>query len=90
MLGENAVKVKMDLEGIEDREYSFEIADEWRAAMKAAIRKDLKSESYSNEEKAIRFTYDYELACNDLIRLLLFEIKWLRVLVEYLQDENKG
>jgi len=90
MFRENAGKVKMDFEGIVKREYSFEIVDEWCDAMKAALNKDIELLDCGDERKALEFKWHYELACEILIRDLVFQLKWARISLKRLHDENKG
>jgi len=90
MFGENAGEVKMNLKGIEDREYSYEIGREWRDAMKEAIRKDVELLDCSNEQKTVEVNCHYGIACEVVIGDLLFELKWARRSLKRLHDENKG
>ena len=90
MFGENAKEVKMNLIGIEDREYSFEIGHEWSTAMKAAIRKDVELLECSKEQKINNVDLHYEMACEFVIADLLFELKWTKRFLKRLQDANKG
>ena len=90
MFGENAKAVKIDLTGIEKREYSFEIVDEWSTAMKAALRKDFESLECIDEQRTIIVDCHYKMACEVVIGDLLFELKWAKIALKRLEDENKG
>ena len=90
MFGENAHGVKIDLTGIEDREYSYEIGVKWSADMKSAIKKDFGTSEWSDERKDVEFALHYELACELVISDLLFNLKWAKVAFKRLKDENKG
>ena len=90
MFGKYAIAVKIDLEGIEDKEYAYEICDKWSAAMKAAIKKDFESDDCSDHHKAIKVGLHYEVACETVIRDLLFDLKWTKIRMKILEDENQG
>ncbi len=89
MFGKNASEVFIDLDDIVNEVYSRTRLEAWERDIKGAIRKDLHLEKWEAETVEDEFLRRYIYASEEVIRKLLFEIKWCKKALNKRQDVSK-
>ena len=90
MKGQHASRVEFNYAGIGHKRYSRDLLDEWEDSMKGAIATDLIDGGCADEDMALKSSWLYGRACEEVIIELLFWVKWGHRRYTPHEDESKG
>ena len=89
MLGRNAKSVGLDIDGIPDCLFSWNMRANWSKAIKAAIEVDLDEERWSMDNRVEEAERRFSFHCTILIDDLLLRLRWAMIAAKRSADAIK-